>query len=321
MRMLHHILLFIFLLNTLNDAGVTSAASPNIIFLLTDDMGYADISARGSEFETPHLDNLYEHSIVLNSHYIGLLCSPSRSQILTGRYAWNMGLSNFSPFGPTKIMAIPGAFPTIADILGEYTDYKSYAVGKWHVGYSTENHIALSRGFDQFHGFYTTGIFYQNKTREWTKSRNPKYYIDWRKNEEIDYDTQFEYSTYVTRDRILTIIDNHANNNKPFYIYAAFQAPHDPLAYVESNNMANCDGIDDSDRYVYCLNILALDSSVGSIVSQLKLNDMWDNTLIVVTSDNGGAVDKGGCNYPLRYFLLTVSSICFFFNLFKCKEN
>ena len=310
--------------------GAMSQTSPNIIYIITDDMGYADISARESEFETPHLDNLYDHSIVLNSHYIGLLCSPSRSQILSGRYAWNMGLSAQNPFGPQAISSIPGAFPTIADILREYTNYKSYAVGKWHVGFSTWNHTALKRGFDEFHGFYTTGIYYQNKTRLFIQ----KYFIDWRENENVDYDTQFEYSTYVTRDKILSFIDAHSENgddaNIPFFIYAAFQAPHDPLAYVDSNNMENCDNINDANRKLYCLNVLALDQSIGSIVTELKSNNLWDNTLIVFTTDNGGTYSNGACNFPLRLSLYThclyciyciyfaLSFSCFLFFLFVC---
>ena len=204
------------------------------------------------------------------------------------------------PFGPAAISAIPGAFPTIADILLEYTNYKSYALGKWHVGFSTENHVAISRGFDEFHGFYTTGIFYQNKTRLFLSD----YFIDWRENENVDYDTRFEYSTYVTKNKILSIIDDHSENgdneNIPFFIYGAFQAPHDPLAYVDSNNMANCDKISDSNRRKYCLSILALDESIGNIVTRIKLNNLWNNTLIVFTSDNGADYVVGGCNYPLR---------------------
>ena len=72
-----------------------SVTSPNIIFIVMDDMGYSDMSSRGAEFDTPNLDLLYKNSIVIDSHYIGLVCSPSRSQMITGRYAWNMGLLFF----------------------------------------------------------------------------------------------------------------------------------------------------------------------------------------------------------------------------------
>ena len=92
------------------------------------------MSSRGGEFETPHLDELYNNSINLQYHYIGLLCSPSRSQILTGRYAWNLGLSAMTPFGYTQIPSIPAGLPTIANLLREYGGYDTYAIGKWHAG-------------------------------------------------------------------------------------------------------------------------------------------------------------------------------------------
>ena len=137
-----------------------SHASPNIIYILMDDMGNSDMSARGGEFGTPNLDDLYYSSINLRSHYSGLLCSPARSQILTGRYAWNFGYSRLSPFGYLSLRGIPLGVPTIGNLLKEYTNYDTYAVGKWHVGYSTWEHTPTHRGFDEFYGFFVTGISY-----------------------------------------------------------------------------------------------------------------------------------------------------------------
>ena len=289
---------------------IDSASSPNIIFIVMDDWGYADISARGAEFNTPYLDQLYQDSIVLNHHYIGLVCSPSRAQMLTGRYAWNFGFSSQTPFSPAGISTFPTGFPTIGNLLSQYTEYKSYVTGKWHLGFSTNEHVPLSRGFDEFYGFYSTGIFYSNKTRDYSNAGLKYQYIDWRKNWEVDYETQYEYSTFVTRDRILEIIANHSKSTHrfrshlPFFVFAPFQAPHADLQDVTSSNSDNCNSISqmtemsrnkgDLDassatekRYKYCLNAMAVDDSIGAIMESLETNELWDNTLIIFTSDNG----------------------------------
>ena len=282
-----------------------SGATPNIIFFLLDDFGYGDISAFGAEYETPNLDDYYYNSIDLRSHYIGLKCSVSRSQILTGRYAWNFGLSAISepPFDVDQFAAFPAGVPSIGNLFKEYTSYDTYVVGKWHAGYSTWEHTPLYRGFDHFYGFYGPEIWYTNKTHQ--LFGGPAY-IDWRKDDGVDWETQYTYSTWHERDRLLDIIDGHTEPaSNPFYVYAALQAPHSELQYVSSENGAQCDDVPDKhNRKLYCYNILAVDQAIGEIVEALKTNDIWDDTLIVFSSDNGGNYHAGACNSPLRYLFL-----------------
>ena len=275
--------------------SISSALSapdrPNIIYIIMDDMGWADMSARGGEYNTPNLDELYTNSINLENHYIGLLCSPSRSQILTGRYAWNFGLSSLQPFGYSQIAAVPTGLPTIGNILREYGGYNTYAVGKWHTGYSSNAHTPLYRGFDEFYGFLVTGIWYTNKTVGLPYFDGS--YIDWWANENVDYYTQYIYSTFVSRNKVVSIINRHVSNDNtnPFYIYLAFQAPHDTLQSVTSDESDTCDSITtDSKRKKYCENIVAVDNAVGTIVNTLEENDLYDNTLIVFTSGMCGLV-------------------------------
>ena len=173
-----------------------------------------------------------------------------------------------------------------------------------HIGYATDDHTPLYRGFDEFYGFLGTGIYYSNKTA--TIGAIQGEYIDWWANENLDYYTQYIYSTFVSRNKAVSIIDRHASNDgetrkNPFYIYLAFQAPHATLQNVQSDGSDTCDNITNSKRFKYCQNIVAVDNSVGTIVDTLKQNDLYDNTLIVFTSDNGGMYGAGGCNYPLRY--------------------
>ena len=337
-----------------------SESSPNIIFILMDDMGFSDMSARGSEYSTPNLDELYDESIIIDNHYIGLVCSPSRSQILTGRYAWNMGLSIQAAFHQSTIVSIPAALPTVADLLTEYGNYEAYFTGKWHVGYSTEEHLALERGFSKFYGFYSSNIKYTDKTLTYGDDDDSPSYIDWRDNEDVDYDTQYEYSTYVTGDKILDIIEKHLTDSttkdKSFYIHAPFQGFHADLENVTSTNSEYCeivtkayeishsvtasDGSEMSINFLYdneddyfkdqneltdeamdpvgendddtvdatdytdedyattrklmCENVLAFDQVLGDLINSLKHTyNVWDNTIIVFTSDNGASYNAG----------------------------
>ena len=252
-------------------------------------MGYSDISATGAEYTTPNLDDFYSNSIELTSHYIGLLCSPSRTQFLTGRYAWNFGVSNMDAFGYKTLCGIPTGVPTVADLFKQYTNYATYAISKWHVGYSAWEQTATYRGFDHFYGFYGTSIYYTNKTNDLQG------YIDWRDGEDVDYETLDTFTTWAERDRLMNIINQHGingdNYEEPFYVYAALEAPHIPLTYVWSENVANCEGVDASRyRKVYCQNMMAVDQLFGEVTQGLKDNDIWDDTLIVFTSDNGGQV-------------------------------
>ena len=303
------------------------SSTPNIIFILMDDIGFADLSATGAEYNTPNLDKLYNNAIHLNRHYVGLLCSPSRSQILTGRYAFYFGLSSYEPFFYQEITAVPSGFPTIANLLQSYANYSTYVVGKWHTGYSTWEHTPLWRGFDEFYGFMVGGVDYWNKStgppgHDGAKTR----YIDWWANNTVDYETRFTFSTFVQRDRAIEVINKQQDGENAFYMYLAFEAPHETLEKVSSSNDDTCEDLIDINpqRYLYCLNIVAVDESIGAIMDTLKNNSLWDNTLIVFTSDNGGEIQDGGCNYPLRYVCMFVYvCVIFFVAIFVCniKKN
>ena len=109
---------------------------PNIVFILMDDVGWNDVSFMGGQIPTPALDSLYEESVFLNNHYIHLMCSPSRSQIITGRYSMYQGFGKMMPWDYTELGGIPVGQPTVANWLKSMGKYATYAVGKWHMGMS-----------------------------------------------------------------------------------------------------------------------------------------------------------------------------------------
>ena len=109
---------------------------PNILFIMLDGLGWGDLSIDGGQFPTKNMDELMKNSVRLNRHYVGLLCSPSRTQFLTGRYAMHLGNGIFLPWDDAEIGGVPIGQPTIAQWLSKFGDYTTYGVGKWHLGIS-----------------------------------------------------------------------------------------------------------------------------------------------------------------------------------------
>eukprot|EP01083_Nonionella_stella_P280907 955830_1 len=110
---------------------------PNIIFILMDDLGWHDVSYKGGQFPTPNIDKLKSHSVELTKHYIHLMCSPSRTQFITGRYAMRQGIGKMLPWDYTEIGGIPIGQPT-------------YTIGKWYCGYAYDQSLTTSGGFTHF---------------------------------------------------------------------------------------------------------------------------------------------------------------------------
>ena len=105
------------------DGGV-----PNVLFILFDDTGYSEFAVHGAEYQTPNLDSFYEVSVVLNYHYIGLVCSSTRSMLIAGRFAWNYGLSLQKAFNTCTFGSMPTAIPVLGNLLQDRTDYHTYYV-------------------------------------------------------------------------------------------------------------------------------------------------------------------------------------------------
>ena len=177
----------------------------------------------------------------------------------------------------------------------------------------------MRRGFDAFYGGILNGqINYWNKTNFG--------FLDWHKNDDIDSSTESieTYSTIVQSDAIIDIIDEYGKidsngnaknieTNNAFYIYAGYQTPHSPFNYVGSDQMGLCNSVNSENnynRYVYCLSIESFDIEMGRMKDELIDKGLWNDTLIVFTTDNGGTSSGQpfyvvACNYPLRGYKST----------------
>ncbi|GFR01034.1 arylsulfatase J [Trichonephila clavata] len=308
---------------------------PHIIFILADDLGWNDVSFHGSpQIPTPNIDALAASGVILNNYYTHPQCTPSRGALMSGKYANRLGLHH-GDLRPAEASGLP---LNIA-ILPEYMKkmgYKSHMVGKWHLGYYKKRYLPTRRGFDSFFGFlndkidyYDYTCFYEELTFPGTKnsslaadvaednsispsisedkpSGNLKtlFGIDLWENEEVIRDFRGEYATNVFTDKALDVIEDH-NATKPLFLFvshAASQAGNkffplqSPSELYERNNH-----IKQPDRRTYAGMVEALDDSVGRIFESLSQKDMLKNSIIVISSDNGGAAEPGsGSNWPLR---------------------
>ena len=269
---------------------------PNIVYIIADDYGFNDIGYHGvdhlSAIKTPFLDSLALDGIKLENYYVQPMCTPSRSQLMSGRYQIHTGLQH----SVIKTMQ-PNGLPLNNILLPEqlkYCGYETHMVGKWHLGFFQEDYLPWNRGFDTYFGFLA-GV--QDYYQKYQCAKSACGY-DMNSENGPTNETYGQYSTHLYADKAKEAIDNH-DKSKPMFLYVSFQAAHSPLEVPEEYTEAYSD-IQDTDRRQYAGMIAAMDEAVKNITEHLGNAGMWDNTLMVFTSDNGGSQTYGGNNWPLR---------------------
>ncbi|XP_077515245.1 arylsulfatase B-like isoform X2 [Amblyomma americanum] len=275
---------------------------PDIVFFLADDLGWCDVSFHGCpQIPTPNLDALAADGIILNSYYTQPACTPSRAALLTGIYPLRIGME-----GLAVDVAEPWGLPLNVRILPQYLHelgYESHLIGKWNLGYYTEDVTPSRRGFDSFYGFYngeedyyTHTITYENHTG-----------LDFWLNTEPLWSASGKYSTTLYTERAQYLIANR-NKSKPLFLLLSHQAPHGAEAYAPfqapQENIDKFPYIGEENRTIYAGMVDALDQSVGRVFQTLSDAGMLDNVVIVFGSDNGGAPfgahASRSFNWPLR---------------------
>ena len=271
---------------------------PNIVFIFADDYGYNDIGYHGSEIKTPHLDKLAKEGVILENYYVQPICTPTRSTFLTGRYQIHTGLQH-GIIKPAQPNCVPLEETTIAQKLKE-SGYKTHAVGKWHNGFYRKECMPTYRGFDSFFG-YLTGCedYFSHIAHDRFPGVKQRWFgYDLRRNESVSTKEKGIYSTFAFTKEAEEIVQEH-DKESPLFLYLAFQAVHSPLQ-VPAQYLEQYEFIKDQNRRVYAGMVSAMDEAVGNLTQTLKESGLWNNTVLVFSTDNGGEVASGGNNWPLR---------------------
>jgi arylsulfatase A-like enzyme len=252
------------------------ATKPNIVVILADDLGNADLGYRGSDIRTPNIDKLANEGVRLESFYGMPVCTPARAELMTGRYAIRYGLQTLVIF-PSHTYGLPTDERTLPQALKD-VGYETAMVGKWHLGHADRNFWPQNRGFNHFYGNLVGEVDY------FTKERGGL--IDWQSDG--NFSKEDGYYTTLIGNKAVNTIETH-DTSKPLFLYVASLAPHAPYQAPKEAIDAYRNAAGDEHRHTYAAMITELDTQVGRIVAALKQKNMLDNTLIIFSSDNGGA--------------------------------
>jgi arylsulfatase A-like enzyme len=274
-------------------AARVQSRPPNILLIVADDLGYADLGIHGcKDIPTPHIDSLATNGVRFTDGYVsGPYCSPTRAGLLTGRYQQRFGheFNEGVARGDVRF-GLPLSETTMANRL-KAAGYTTGLLGKWHLG-SAEPFHPMARGFDEFFGFLGGDHSYLDTAAH---SRNPL--LDGRKPVETT-----EYLTDVLGDRAVDYIRRHRSD--PFFLYLAFNAVHTPMHATEKY-LARFDKIADTQRRTYAAMLSAMDDAIGRTLAALREAKLEEHTVVVFLSDNGGptmptTTINGSVNTPLR---------------------
>ena len=271
MRVLLTFLVFI-------SCNLYSKDKPNIIIILTDDLGWGDVSYHGGYIPTPNIDQLAEDGIELNRFYANPVCSPTRASLLTGLHIFNHGVVR--PF--MNPAAEQTGMPPELKIMPQYfkeAGYQTALSGKWHLGVAKKEFWPTNRGFETSYGHMTGGIGYFDHTAAGR--------LDWHRNGKSLVEEG--YSTELIANEAINIIQNK-DKDRPLFLYVAFNAPHTPIE-APLKNIKSFAYLDDKKDQVYAANVNALDFEIGKILNAIEEEGILDETIILFFSDNGPVFD------------------------------
>lgn len=267
------------------------AKQPNIILIVADDQGYADIGVQGcKDIPTPNIDSLAKNGVRCTSGYVsGPYCSPTRAGLITGRYQQRFG-HEFNP-GPAQTADDDFGLSLNETPLPQRLKQAGYStgmVGKWHLGYTAKYH-PLKRGFDEFFGFLGGAHSYLNWGAD---SANPIL----RGTEPVAENT---YLTDAFGREGTSFIERHGKQDKPFFLYWTFNSVHGPLD-AHPKYLERFASIADEKRRTYATMTVAMDDAIGLALAKLRELKIEENTLIFYVSDNGGPPINASNNGALR---------------------
>lgn len=262
-----------------------TARRPNIVFILADDLGYADIGCYGRpEVSTPNIDGIAARGVRLRHGYANsAVCSATRLALITGRYQYRLPLGLEEPLAGKTDLGLPPEHPTLPSILKQ-AGYATALVGKWHLGMRPAFGPTLS-GYDCFFGIRTGAVDYYTHL-------NPRGGADlWDGEETV---TRDGYLTDILGQRAVETVNDSVASGRPFLLSLHFNAPHWPWEApgdrVEAERLrgGNLRHYDGGTQRTYYRMIEAMDLQIGRVLQAIEAAGQTDNTIVVFTSDNGG---------------------------------
>jgi arylsulfatase A-like enzyme len=257
---------------------------PNVILIVADDLGYADVGFHGSEIHTPNIDGLALGGTRLNRFYGHSICTPSRSALMSGIYPHKTGTQRI--IWPWNDHGLPTTVETLGTVFKK-NGYATWAFGKWNLGHAIREYLPLQRGFDHHIGSYTGCLDVLDHTycgvhdfHEDGKPIYPKGYA----------------GDLITN----SLVSRIKSSNGPFFAYLAYNNPHVPYKYDPKYSASYNYERGIKDRSDYAAMVSQLDDNVGQVLKALKDANLYDNTYVWLVSDNGGWTDFAASNLPLR---------------------
>eukprot|EP00928_Gymnodinium_smaydae_P069341 TRINITY_DN5277_c1_g1_i2.p1 TRINITY_DN5277_c1_g1~~TRINITY_DN5277_c1_g1_i2.p1 ORF type:complete len:514 (-),score=31.57 TRINITY_DN5277_c1_g1_i2:47-1588(-) len=265
-----------------------ASARPHILYFLVDDLGFSSVGFNSphGEPKTPNIDNLRHEGTALSRLYAYKFCSPTRSSLLSGRLPLHVNQENHPPPAPGG--GVPTKMTLISEVLRK-GGYKTYHIGKWHCGMSTVQHLPVNRGFDSSLAMLAGAQDHFNQIRLGE--------VDLWRDHGPAHGENGTYSAYLFAAEALRVIRQH-DTSSPMFMYLAFELTHTPLEAPDRFVNLYSESIFKRRRMGLAM-ISAVDEAIGNVTSLLKHRGMYDNTLIIFSSDNGGP-EEHEPNYPLR---------------------
>ena len=260
---------------------ISAQTRPNIIYMMADDMGYADLSCYGrKDYQTPNLDKLASQGLKFINAYAGApLCTPTRTSFMTGRYPARTPVGLIEPLAGSKDSAI-GLTPdqTSLPALLKKSGYETFLIGKWHLGF-LPSFSPIKNGFDEFFGFHGGGLDYISHT-------DPNGHGDLYENEEpVSKDG---YMTDLIMEKAVDVLKR--KHNKPFFLNVMFSAPHWPWQKPGDKAYPTTikNWVEGGSPETFAAMMKSMDDAVGTILKTLDEMKLSSNTIVIFTSDNGG---------------------------------
>ena len=267
---------------------------PNVLLILADDHGYGDISAHnGPSIQTPNIDRIAEQGTRFTRFYANSsVCSPSRASLMTGRYPDRAGVPGVIRTHPENSWGYLRQDAVTLPSALKQKDYRTALIGKWHLGLEPENH-PCKRGFDHFHGFLGDMMddYYTHRRHDINYMQHGFDTIDPR-----------GHATDLFTEWSMDFIRAQAQSFEPFFLYLAYNAPHTPIQPPDEwiARVQEREPDISPQRAKYIALVEHMDAGIGRVLDTLEDTDQLSNTLVIYTSDNGGAMNVGAHNGPLR---------------------